>query len=96
MPICAQEWRVRTGLTNCNVLKVIYFGALRSYHPSGVTVPPPTWKGWKALLLMLAMPLLYNVTTIITILGIALWFGHTRMGSCNGNCDIKIRPICGS
>ena len=31
------------------------------------------------------MTLLYKITTVIIVLGTALWFGHTRTEGCEGN-----------
>ena len=93
MPIGAQEWRVRTGLTNA--LKMVHSGAAHHHLSPDITwLPPHTWKGWRALFLVVAMPLLYKITTVITILGTALWLGHTRTGGCKSMIPPRNMETC--
>ena len=92
MPIDAQEWRIKTGLVNSNRhLKVVHSG-FRSHCSLGVTrrLPPPAWKGWGALFIMLTVPLFYKITTVAIQVGITLWFGHTRTGGYEGKFNLLI------
>ena len=77
MPIGAQEWRVRTGLNNaCHSVKVV--GSTSKPQRSSSehsSPPPPTWKGWRALALMVAAafffrPYTFIVTIILRVIGV--------------------------
>ena len=53
----------------------------QSQHPeeklsmASYALPPPSWKGWRALLLILAAPLLYKTTAALTVVASTLLFG---------------------
>ena len=68
MPIGAQEWRLRTGLINASrTLRVIH---TRSWSPLSChcSLPSPSWRGWRALLLLLTAPLACRIATAVMIL----------------------------
>ena len=68
MPIGAQEWRLRTGLINASrTQRVIH---TKFWTPSSFccSLPSSTWRGWRALLLLMIAPLMYKITTALMIL----------------------------
>ena len=88
MPIGAQEWRVRTGLLNaCHTVKAVSESNSQSSHGNSnycSALPPPNWKGWRALVLMSAAPLLYRVYTFVMAVAVHLTGFGERLNNYEG------------
>ena len=100
MLIGAQEWRVRTGLINaCHTVKVVGSNSKPQKSTSDDSyLPPPTWKGWRALVLMVAAAFFcraytFIVAIILHVIGVGeslKKFGGIIMVTILSKCSIIV------
>ena len=86
MPIGAQEWRVKTGLINaCHTVKVVGSNSKPQMSSSDhSSLPPPTWKGWRALALMVAAAFFFRPYTFIVAIILRVIGVGESLNKCGG------------